>query len=510
MKKRIPIHPPLVATFPVLSLYSANLALVPASDLWRPLALSILAALLAWGLLSAIFRNVRRAAALTSVLVACTFLYSKVVNPYLYQDSHVLQISEWIVGCLLLLFLIGRSWKIGDWQTPFFNVGSIALVLSSLGSITFGYFSEQKHLSDIRKQTESTPATSRSALPDIFYIILDGYGRQDQLRRIFGFDNSAFVGELEKRGFYVAKGSHSNYCQTELSLPSSLNIELVQDLLPKMGPGEIDRAPLDELVMDNGVSRHLRAHGYRTVSITSGFPAFRMSKSDIWFHGPMLTTLFEQALLQLTPFNFGDSFTGTMYVQRRNDLLGAFNALGDQAHKSAVPRFVYTHILMPHPPFVFKPDGTYVRYHKSFGYWDGSHYYEFGGTKAEYSQGYVDQVRYLNSRILPLIDEILKQGRPMPIILIQGDHGSKRELDQNVLEKTDVNECFSNLSAYYVPAEMRKQLYPSITPVNSFRLIFNTLFGEKLPLIPDKSWYSSNDYPYKMIEVTDRLIKTPE
>src|SRR5690606_37053064 len=37
--------------------------------------------------------------------------------------------------------------------------------------------------------------------PDIYYIILDAYGRQDSLQTL-GYDNSTFIGELEDLGFY--------------------------------------------------------------------------------------------------------------------------------------------------------------------------------------------------------------------------------------------------------------------------------------------------------------------
>jgi hypothetical protein len=48
------------------------------------------------------------------------------------------------------------------------------------------------------------------------------------------------------------------------------------------------------------------------------------------------------------------------------------------------------------------------------------------------------------------------------------------------------------LNAYYFP-EAKPNLYPSITPVNSFRLLFDTYFGADYKLLDDVSYYS--DYP---------------
>jgi hypothetical protein len=67
--------------------------------------------------------------------------------------------------------------------------------------------------------------SSQEATPDIYYIILDGYGRADMLQALYGFDNSMFVNALEQRGFVVASESQSNYHRTLLSLSSSLNMQ---------------------------------------------------------------------------------------------------------------------------------------------------------------------------------------------------------------------------------------------------------------------------------------------
>lgn len=509
VKRAIAIHPPLFAAFPVLSLYSANLGLVPLQDIWHPLMLTLAVSIGLWLLGAALFRSWHRGAAAATALIIALFSYSRFVDSAAFDAVQQWQTCLWAGLALLLLLLLVWRFKRGDWQTTALNVLGVALMLSSTGSVAFGLMAAKRRISEVARHGEATGTAAGASLPDIFYIILDGYGREDQLKRVFGYDDSAFTKGLESRGFYVAKASHSNFVQTELSLASSLNIDLIQNLLPKISPDDDDRSPLDELIIDNGVARHLKAKGYQTVAITTGFPSFRMIKADVWYHAPLKTSLFEAAVLQLTPVALNNRLSGSMFSQRRLDVIGALDNLANLANRSASPRFVFVHILVPHPPFVFAADGSAQRFERFFGYWDGSHYYQFGGTRDEYARGYTGQVTFLNSRILPLLDLIQKQGNPRPIILIQGDHGSKMNLNQDIVEKTDLNECFSNLSAFYVPDSLRAKLYPSITPVNSFRLMFNQLFGENLALLPDKSWYSSIGNPYKMIEVTDKLLKTP-
>jgi hypothetical protein len=83
--------------------------------------------------------------------------------------------------------------------------------------------------------------------------------------------------------------------------------------------------------------------------------------------------------------------------------------------------------------------------------------------------------------------------------VIQGDHGPGSRLDWEVPERSDLRERMGILNAYYAPLAERA-LYPSITPVNSFRVVLNQYFGFDLPLLPDRSYLSSWRAPYRFVE----------
>jgi hypothetical protein len=123
-------------------------------------------------------------------------------------------------------------------------------------------------------------------------------------------------------------------------------------------------------------------------------------------------------------------------------------------------KFVYLHVLAPHPPFVLGENG------------------EFAPTQ-DPIQGYDNSVTYLNIRIIPLIKTILANSKNPPVIILQGDHG---------WGATDKTRTFI-LNAYHLPGGGASQIYPTITPVNTFRLIFNTYFGGNYPLLEDKSYF---------------------
>ena len=66
----------------------------------------------------------------------------------------------------------------------------------------------------------------------------------------------------------------------------------------------------------------------------------------------------------------------------------------------------------------------------------------------------------------------------------------------------------SILNAYYFPGGRYEGLYQEISPVNSFRVVLNTFFGAKLPLLPDRSFFSTWTDPYRFIDVTDGPVRS--
>ena len=97
---------------------------------------------------------------------------------------------------------------------------------------------------------------------------------------------------------------------------------------------------------------------------------------------------------------------------------------------------------------------------------------------------------FTNPRIIDIIKEILRESPVPPVIVIQGDHSFP--LNRN---RTKI------LNAYYLPDGGSQKLYPETTPVNTFRLIFNTYFGMDYPLLDDHSYYSTGSQPYQFEEI---------
>jgi hypothetical protein len=83
------------------------------------------------------------------------------------------------------------------------------------------------------------------------------------------------------------------------------------------------------------------------------------------------------------------------------------------------------------------------------------------------------------------------------------DHGPASMFRFDIDSPGCVWERTSNLYALHLPGHQNDgTLYSTISPVNTFRVIFNTYFGTKLPLLEDRSYLAASQYRGKIKDVT--------
>jgi hypothetical protein len=132
-----------------------------------------------------------------------------------------------------------------------------------------------------------------------------------------------------------------------------------------------------------------------------------------------------------------------------------------------------------------------------------ANYYIRDHSQKNYIAGYRRQIQHVNRLVIETLDAILQRSTAPPIIILQGDHGPGAYLHWGSLENTFPAERFGILNAYYFPDRDYSLLSPSISPVNSFRVLFNQFFGADYELLPDRHYYSSWSFPFDFVEVTD-------
>ncbi len=523
MKSRRPVlYPFLIAVYPVAALYAQNLESTPWYEVVLPVALVTGATALLWLLIWPVVRDPARAALLT--LLALVVFDTIVLAPG-WVDETLMHLSAiWVLRAVhvwrplvmgselglaaLVAYVIVRMKEPRAWTTRL-NIFALILLAFPIVTVVRTLTKHPRQTTQLVDGAGLPPGAVASAarvgrLPDVYYIILDGYARADVMQDHFGLDVEPFLKRLECKGFYIARRSTANYCQTPLSLSSSLNITYLNGLMPATWQ---DTSPLSSWIGDGAVVRTFKGLGYRFVTFATSFQQTEHPEAEFYLSPYGYNSSFHRMLLDHTPLaplapvpRMLESYTIT-----RDQTLYVFDKVPQIARWGA-PTFTFAHILSPHPPFVFGKNGEDVSPRESpYVLTDGDVFREWYGDQADYVSGYRGQAAFLIERAVRMIEQILANSPQPPVIILQSDHGSGLGLSTKSLAQTDLRERMSILNAYYLPEKGGEALYQSISPVNSFRIIFNAYFGAGLDLLPDRSYYSTWDEPFEFIDVSDRV-----
>lgn len=521
MKKSLVIHPFLFAIFPVLFLFSHNICAWPVRDILVPIAGTICLASVSWSLLSVVLRDKAKAGFIISIFFVLFFSYGICYVGIKAFMEGVLGVSAigtrgHVLLIWVLLFALGTYSFIKTRRrlhnlTNIANVVAGCLVMISLiniGTHQLKTASGRQGSESIRSiEPKLADVKDPSTLPDIYYIILDGYARADVLEEIYRYDNTDFLDHLANRGFYVAHESRSNYGQTFLSFASSLNMTYLDDLVDQIGIENRDQKPVLDMIRNSTVVDFLKHHGYEIVVFASGSSRTEIRNADIHMAARWSPDEFQAVLIGMTPIPFVTNQLGVYdeYGFHRERLLYTFDHLADVSELEG-PIFVFAHIIAPHPPFVFGKHGQEIDPGYPFVFFDGGDLIRTGRlTREEYVDGYREQLIFVNGRIEEAVDGILSRSARPSIIILQADHGPASMLDVEDPDNTYFKERLAILNAYYLPDNGDTYLYDGITPVNTFRVILNHYFGTDYELLGDESYYSTWSHPYAFINVTDEM-----
>ena len=236
--------------------------------------------------------------------------------------------------------------------------------------------------------------------PDIYYIVLDAYGRSDILSQRFDYDNSHFLATLEDLGFYVAQCGQSNYSGTDLSLPSSLNFNYLEEIIEDFSLENKEQANLAELTKKSAVIGFLEKKGYTTIGFETGFDFTQLYDADIYYTAPRTgINSFESLLLRssfalvLDDAGFFARYRFTIHESKRNMILSHLERLSEEVPAVPSPKFVFVHLLIPHQPFVFGAKGELSVVSKQT-HNDATYY-----SDEDYIQGYRNQAMYISNKL---------------------------------------------------------------------------------------------------------------
>jgi len=502
MKRAPVLHPFLFALFPILALYAHNIKSIPVplKELAGPLVVSLGCATALFVVLRAITKNPAKAGFLVSLLVLWFLSFGHLAGQIAVLTGGLFNRSLFFATALLVglgAFFIVRARRDLGGLTRVLNAVAAVLIVFNLVS-TAQTLARRPHIAPAKEVKVSGQATAR---PNIYYIVLDAYTRADILKEVFSYDNSAFLSGLEKRGFVVADRSYANYNLTHQSLASSLNFTLLDSVAKDIGTASSDREPLYAMIRKNGVMAFLKTQGYRLITVSSSIEPTDIRGVDRYFGFARSESEFRTVLLDTTPLPLfirpGEG--AASFEAHRRRILSAFRAL-EEAPSEKGPFFMFVHIMAPHPPFVFGADGEPVEPDYLFSMVDADRLH--GGNEAalpDYIARYRAQLAFLNTKILSAVDSILKGSPEPPIVVLQGDHGSRTYTDFDRPEASYFKENLAILNAYHLPGDGAALVYPSISPVNTFRLIFKHYLGADLDLLEDRSAWTTWRRPYRFL-----------
>lgn len=512
-----PAFVPLLAAYPVIYLATAN----PGQAKWATVAAvtiaAVLAAMIAFGLIRLVARSAISAGVATVLVVVMFFSYGQFVtwlDAFMVSlrlgDEQTPNILDSAPNVRLAIALawgalaLAGAWFLARAYWPSKPELSKAMTFAALlllaGSLVMNVAQRARTGNDetVALNGGTSVVQGQSSNPDVYFIVLDGYARQDVLARYYRYDNAPFLDALRSRGFRIANRSSTNYNWTFLSLSSTLNMGYLQQMFPGQLRGEgSDRSVLYESIRNSLTARFLKSRGYRTVHFQSTWGATAINPyadREVRCEFSMYGNEFVRSLVEA-------SWLGAFHSKASTDLakchLANFATLATIGSAPG-PKFVFAHFVLPHHPYLFDRDGNILRNAVI------SNQFEFQKRLWEDRDSYRSQLEFANRKVLEAVDGILASSRTPPIIVIESDHGPGLAAGLSQVDHLALR--FASLGAYHLPGAPADLIPADGTAVNQFRRILSHYFGAGLAPLPDRHFVSSYDHPYAFREMPHGLL----
>ena len=492
-------HHFIFASFPALFIFLDNVNEIPFRDLFLPLITSVFIIAILWLTLTFFFGQ-KKSALISTFFIFMIILFAYVRSSLIYADMIDLRIfaSNYILipifgifGIGLIIYILKKEPHPKVNQT--LNIMSVVIfgfLFSQIGLffISDESFDEAQRLLDVPifEMKETLPT------PNVYLILLDAYSGNILLEEDFGYDNSKFHEQLRERGFFVMERSFSNYPNTELSMPSIMNMNYLDFLIELQGEDSNDMRLTQNLWNENKVFEVFEANGYYIYS----FQGRQASLSD------MVTESFCSL-----PFDYNAEFVSSLsnfYIP----ISSIREKIGEERHYHTVncvldtaknfesdkePFYMHMHIRLPHQPFVFDSEGNRVQDIQEV----------LQRFDERFKERYLEQLIFTNYKTLEIIDSI-QQRDPSTVIILMSDHGGRFGVDWENPSELYIYRALNNLFAVSFPGK-ESSLTENLSTVNVFRIFFNTYFGADYEILDEKYiWYVPKS-PLVQTDVTNLI-----
>lgn len=505
-----PFYPILFCLYPLLYLWSTNRTQEPAYVIIPSLILTVLGLAFIYLVTGLLLKSIYRAAIATTVIGIFVLAYGHFENVLSQLLPNISSLALLYIATAVILFLL--AWIIfrGSANPQLARglnlISIITLFLPILIAAPYYIRVSAQSIQDPveKSETERIRLAENQEPRDVYFILIDNYGRQDVLQSKSHFDNAELINALKERGFIFPNCAQGNYFHTAPAITSILNMKYLEELgiADTVYSKRSGYSKMTPLLLDSEVMRKFHEYGYSTVTFRGFMGLIDIKNSDTYidfekdvnYTQRLETTNFNNLYYETTVFasinnlykiypdliaQYGPDFIQE-YLPKEQPLedrfyavyqqnLYAYEALKKIPKEITSPKFVYAHIYSAHWPFMMKPDGS-IR---------------LPFTEKITTEGYVDAIQFTNNHILDAIDAILANSKTKPVIILQGDHSNGWEGNVEWSGK----DRLKILSAYYLPDGGDQLLYDQISPINNFRLVFKYYFGDNIDLVNDEWRY---------------------
>ena len=478
-----PIFLFLLPLFFVLHGFTENYNFIPVKDALLLtgvyIGASVIISLLFW----LFYRNFTKANLIAFCIMAFNFFFGSIHDTlkrffegsFLSKYTFILPAAA-ILFIILIVFLKKNKTSLSR-LTYYLNVLLIVLLLADTAVLTSKAINKKTSSYSLPDGFISCDSCRK---PDIYFILADEYAGNTELKDLFQFDDSTFIHQLAMAGFHTIPESHSNYNYTPFSVASILNMDYLE--LKDNERAQPDLTYSYESIRDNTLLQFLRSQEYEfynhSVFDFEGQPA-RVRETFLPVKTRLITA---QTFLSRFDKDIRFNFVYRWKSKKNQQILTYANKNNNEniytltwklaEKKTAAPKFVYTHLMMPHYPYYFDRNGNEQPFEKLQE-----------GNQVD-KQAYIEYLQYANKKIMALIDHILKSSVTPPVIVLMGDHGFR-----HFKEPVAFKYYFLNLASVHLPSKNYTGLSDSLTGVNIFRTILNTDFGQRLPYLKDSASY---------------------
>lgn len=512
------LPPVLLGVYPALSLLAANLREASPQDALRSAEVGAVVGLLAYLGALLFFRQPWKACWVGFVGVLVFFSYGHVYHALKWVviagqtiGRHRLLLPLLAAAGLFFLVRVRASRATG--RGVFEILAAVSLVAAVppaarilAHSMRTSSLAQALVVSPVSELALQVPSGAPEARPDIYFILLDAHAREDVVHEYFADPDYAFPASLETLGFVVADRARSNYLRTILSLSATLNMEYLEELPVDLHDPDY-QVGLTDALAHSRVRGMLERIGYTTYALTSSYGATEIVDADHYLapdtsglaaaEARWALTDFEELLLQQSilvawlDLQFERGTSAAAFLQRgldqakdaRREVILSGLANLEAGPTFPGPKFFFVHLVSPHYPYLFDANGQSVNYPAPSTFADK----QVLPGEVTWTR-YRDQMTFLDREMVRIVRELVRNSPVEPVIVIQSDHGPATNFDRAAPTPLALFNRSAILSAIYLPERCRQDYYPTISSVNTFRIVFNCLFAAGMPMASDRSY----------------------